>query len=1198
MRRWMLLLVLAFAGIVEAGGVEAGAVEADVPEAGVPEIPRFRLLGVGDGLPSSKVTALARDRDGYLWIATADGLARHDGVGFRVWRHEPGDPGALPGNNVQALHVDGDDNVWVATEFGGLSVLDRARTRFRHYRMATHPRIGSDDTWAIASGRDGALWFGTADGGLHRLGRDGEIRRWTTAEGLPSDSIVALACTGDGVLWIGTTRGLATLRDGVVAAVKLPGTAAPMVNSLARDGDVLWAGTTAGVFRLDRTRWTQPAWSRMFGKTNLLLNVTRDRDGLWLGSSRGLWRVGRDGVPTPARTGGPALRRPIWSLLQQPGGGLWTPVPGVGIGHLRSDWRRVAQLSREGGTLSAESYWAIALARDRGAWIAGDDGVVEHLDRSGAVSRLAEDVRARLRGIRLRSIAEDADGRLWLGHNRGLMRIGGGVVDAWDVDDLQAPIPNSPVDLLRIAPDGTLWLSANGGGIQQRDPRSGAVLAEVRAGNGGLGAGDTEALEFDSAGVPWIAHGTGLSRWNARTRAFEPVPSMAGRRVHAFAFDGADVLWLHRTTGLERFRRHRGRWSRVATPMPASLPAIESAALRVDHVHRVWLSTRRGLFRFDPADAGVRRFGVQHGLASQEFADHALALTADGMLVAPTGDGSVVMIDTRAADPPATRAQLRIDSFAVRRDGRWQAWPESERIRLAPADHEIRVRARLLAYDDPLAHRYWTRLEGFDREWVAQGDSGERSFAGLGPGRYTLHVRASDAAGRMATARAVSFRILPPWWRSGWSFAALLAGCALLVRWLSLAYDARVDRDHALQLAEQECLLAEQASQAKSDFLADFSHEVRTPMTGVLGMAELLLATPLHERQRGHAVAIRTAGEHLLRLVNDALDLARIEAGRLEFDDAPFDLHRLFDEVASLLAPLARAKGLAFDARIADDLPRGLCGDAHRIRQVLLNLGNNAIKFTERGAVALHAARRPNGGVRLEVVDTGPGLDQAQRARLFRRFEQADGARTAARHGGTGLGLAICHELIAAMGGWISLHSTPGAGCRFVVDLPLQPATLPAPIDPTLAGDAVTARRVLLVEDDATVALVVAGLLEGQGHRVLHAPHALAALAALQGASYDVAFLDLDLPGLDGCELARLLRAQGHALPLVALTARADARSEREALAAGMDGFLRKPVTGAMLADALEQALRRTTQPAAPAPYPMPETIDPAIPCP
>src|SRR5688500_1625812 len=170
-------------------------------------------------------------------------------------------------------------------------------------------------------------------------------------------------------------------------------------------------------------------------------------------------------------------------------------------------------------------------------------------------------------------------------------------------------------------------------------------------------------MEFDAGGVPWIAHGTGLSRWDPRARAFVPVAATAGRRVHAFAFDGGGVLWLHRTTGLERYRRHDGRWSRVATPRPASLPAIESAAMRIDRRHRVWLSTRRGLFRFDPADAGVRRFGVQHGLASQEFGDRALALTGDGVLVAATSDGSVVMVDTAAADPPSARAQLRIDAF-------------------------------------------------------------------------------------------------------------------------------------------------------------------------------------------------------------------------------------------------------------------------------------------------------------------------------------------------------------------------------------------------------------------------------------------------------------------------------------------------------------------------------------------------------
>jgi ligand-binding sensor domain-containing protein/CheY-like chemotaxis protein/nitrogen-specific signal transduction histidine kinase len=1161
MRTWMLLLALAWtAGVATSAAI-----------AGVPETPRFRQFGVADGLPSSRVNALARDRAGYLWIATADGLARYDGVGFRVWRHAPGQPDGLPGNMVQAVHVDPADRVWVATEFGGLAVLDVARARFRHFRRATHPAIGSDDTWAIAS-RGDAVWFGTADGGLHRLDREGRVRRWTVADGLPSASVVALATTADGTLWIGTGRGLARMRGDAIERVRLPGAKAPLVHALVRDGRSLWVGTSAGVYRLVEGRWSRPAWSPMFGRSNGLLGLARDPGGLWLGSHRGLWRVGADGVPTPVVAPG-TLQRPVWALLRQPDGGLWAALPGIGLGYLASDWRRVAQFSRQGGELAADSYAAVAPAADGGAWIAGSEGMVEHLAGSGVVAAIDADVRARLRRARVRSLLEDAAGRLWVGHARGLFRIGGGVVDEWNVDDPLAPLPNAPVDLLRLAPDGTLWLSATGAGIQQRDPGTGAVLAEVRAGAPGLGRGDTEDMAFDDEGRPWIAHGTGLSRWDRRLRAFVAVPATAGRRVHAFAFDGADLLWLHRVDGLERYVRRDGRWRRTVLPGPARLPAVESAAMRIDAAHRVWLSTRRGLFRVDPASGAVRGFGVRHGLASQEFVDHALALTGAGVLVAPTESGSVVMVDTRAADPPKPRPALRIDALEVRRDGRWQALPDDGRVRLAPGERELRVRMRLLDYDDPSAHRYWTRLSGFDRDWVAQGASAERTFSGLGPGRYSLQVRAGDGAGHLAEARSIAFRILPPWWRNGWTCAAALAACALLVRWLARAYDARLDRDHALALAEQECELAEKASRAKSRFLADFSHEVRTPMTGVLGMAELLLAAPLPPRQREHALAIRGAGEHLLRLVNDALDLARIEAGRIEFDDAPFDLHALLAEVAALLAPLARAKGLQFVSGIAGDVPRGVRGDAHRIRQVLLNLGNNAIKFTDAGRVSLLAGPRPGGGVRLEVVDTGPGLDAAQRARLFRRFEQADGARTAARHGGSGLGLAICHELVAAMGGWISLHSTPGEGCRFLVDLPLADAEVPraSPSDAPRPCAPAKGLRLLLVEDDATVARAVAGLLETQGHAVAHAPQALAALARLGGERFDLAFLDLDLPGLDGFELARLLRAQGHRLPLVALTARSDATSERLALEAGMEGFLRKPVTGAMLAAALER---------------------------
>jgi CheY-like chemotaxis protein len=302
--------------------------------------------------------------------------------------------------------------------------------------------------------------------------------------------------------------------------------------------------------------------------------------------------------------------------------------------------------------------------------------------------------------------------------------------------------------------------------------------------------------------------------------------------------------------------------------------------------------------------------------------------------------------------------------------------------------------------------------------------------------------------------------------------------------------------------------------------------------------------------------------------VNDTLDLARIEAGRLLLQDEAFDLAALATDVGQLLRPNAQAKGLDFAVQLAPGLPPRVRGDESRLRQILLNLGGNAIKFTERGRVTLTLRPLPGGGVQFDVEDTGIGLDEAQQRRLFQRFEQADGETTQRRYGGTGLGLAISRELARAMGGELTLRSAKGEGSCFSVRLPLAADTARPP-----TGDLAAARPgldLLLVEDDPIVAEVMLGLLGAQGHRVHHATQALNALTLMKTERIDVGLLDLDLPAVDGFELATLIRQNGWTLPLIAVTARADAVSERRARAAGMDGYLRKPVTGAMLAEALD----------------------------
>jgi len=386
----------------------------------------------------------------------------------------------------------------------------------------------------------------------------------------------------------------------------------------------------------------------------------------------------------------------------------------------------------------------------------------------------------------------------------------------------------------------------------------------------------------------------------------------------------------------------------------------------------------------------------------------------------------------------------------------------------------------------------------------------------------------------------------------------------------------RTKRRHALVIAETRQKSAEQLAEAKSNFLATMGHEIRTPMTGVLGMSELLLGTPLDERQRGYARAIHQSGELMLRLVNDSLDIARIEAGKFALDDRELDPAALVREVADLEQPLAARKGLSITVDVAAGVPASVWGDALRIKQILLNLVNNAIKFTESGSIAIELSRIGGNQLRFRVRDTGPGMTEDMCARLFNRFEQAEGVTL--RHGGSGLGLSISRQLAVLMGGKISASSTVGEGSTFDVDLPIYEAqatdatarTAPPPRATVRPG----ALDVLLVEDDPTVAEVLIGLLASMGHRAKHAANGLAALVELKDARFDLALLDLDLPGMDGLKLSRTIRG-GQIQPnitLIAVTARSIGDEETQIRAAGMDGLLRKPVTAALLDAAIGAA--------------------------
>jgi two-component system, sensor histidine kinase len=389
---------------------------------------------------------------------------------------------------------------------------------------------------------------------------------------------------------------------------------------------------------------------------------------------------------------------------------------------------------------------------------------------------------------------------------------------------------------------------------------------------------------------------------------------------------------------------------------------------------------------------------------------------------------------------------------------------------------------------------------------------------------------------------------------------------------------------------------AEAANTAKSRFLANMSHEIRTPMHGVLGMAELLDHTPLSEMQHRYVGLLRRSGRTLLALVDDILDLSKIEAGRLQLEQRTFDLHECLQACVDLMAPSAAHKGLALTLHVAPGVPTRVCGDPLRIQQILNNLLGNAIKFTVHGSVSVNldsAAELGEAGYHLTVADTGPGIAAEEIERLFQPFVQADSSTTR-KHGGTGLGLAISRRMVEAMGGRLSVRSTPGQGAQFHVTLELQvapPDSEPMSlrdsgfVDLAPAPSSGASLRVLLVEDNPVNQLYGQALLEQLGHEVHLAADGLQAVQRAGDIDYDLILMDCQMPVLDGFDATRRIRGseleRGAArVRIVAVTASAMAEDRRRCLDAGMDEVVSKPFSRDEMQALLERVMQTLGVPA------------------
>ncbi|MGE0446243.1 MAG: ATP-binding protein, partial [Vicinamibacterales bacterium] len=754
-------------------------------------------------------------------------------------------------------------------------------------------------------------------------------------------------------------------------------------------------------------------------------------------------------------------------------------------------------------------------------------------------------------------------------------------------------------------------------GLNRNQPGTGAV-AVFRAGaaEDTLASDRVDAVIEDRHGTTWVGTYAGLHaipptrQGVIRTWKDPAVAGLLGGQITALHEAADGTLWVG-TGGRGVVRVDIGAEGRPVTATPLrrreGLPNDNVFAIRSDAQGSVWFNTGDGLARFDPASGRIVAFGVADGVQGKEFREAAFFEPATGRLFVGGTNGFSVF-EPAAVEAAAPPPPVMLTAFSVLNRpvpiGPGSPLPvritDAATVTLRPGASVFSIEFAAADFTDPQRVRYAYQLEGFDAEWN-ETDASRRfaTYTNLSPGRYTFRVRAANRDGEWnPEPRELAVIILPPFWMTWWfrTLAVMaIAALVLTVHRMRLrgveAQRARLAREviaRTRELEEEKAraltaqTMAEQANDAKSAFLAGVSHELRTPLNAIVGLADVLGDSETGPRQQQYIAALRSSGQALSELIDDILDLSKIEAGRFELVATPFDVRALVEESVDLVRLAAEQKGLRVTVALAANVPAVVEGDARALRRILFNLLSNAVKFTAAGSVSVDVASRSDGTLLFIVADTGIGIAPEHQERIFATFTQAEPG-IAQEYGGTGLGLALTRQLAHLMAGRIWVDSQVGVGTTFVVALPLPAASAaPAAAAQSRPGDGL---RVLAVDDAAMNRLVLEAYFQGTPHTLVLADNGTAALAMFRESRFDVVLMDVNMPGMDGYATIREMRAWESAehrprTPIVAFTAHAFADDVERSRVAGCDGHLAKPLRR----EALMAALAHQAAGGAPAP--------------